>query len=105
MANKRGTEKRGGSSLERMVRPPCDCGSTDASWHGDRYGLRQYMCDKCWLGKTRIIGIGIPTHFRPTGANVSACGVECPERAAYDGRDTDCILCRQTKAWKRYMGV
>ena len=62
------------------------------------------MCDKCWLQKTRIIGIGIPTHFRPTSKNVSACGVEHPERAEYDGRSTDCILCQRTKAWKRYMG-
>lgn len=32
----------------KITLPACDCGSTEASWHGDRYGLRQYMCAKCW---------------------------------------------------------
>ena len=48
--------------------------------------------------------IGIPTHFRPTNENVSACGVEHPVSWAYDGRDIDCIRCRRTKSWKVYMG-
>jgi len=43
-------------------------------------------------------------HFRPSNENVSACGIECPEISAYDGRDVDCAVCRKTKAWKRYMG-
>ena len=33
---------------EKPTRPPCDCGNPHASWHGDRCGLRSYMCDKCW---------------------------------------------------------
>lgn len=32
-------------------RPPCDCGNADADWHGDRNGLREYMCAKCWRKK------------------------------------------------------
>lgn len=27
---------------------PCECGSTDAHWHGDT--LRVYACDACWRG-------------------------------------------------------
>lgn len=53
---------------------------------------------------SHIIRIGVPTHFRPTNENVSACGIECPEYAAYDGRDVDCIRCRKTKVWKEYVG-
>lgn len=52
----------------------------------------------------RIITVGRPTHFRPTNANKSACGIECPELAAYDGRDVDCLKCRKTSAWKRQAG-
>lgn len=48
--------------------------------------------------------IGIPCHFRPTNEDKSACGIECPQISAYDGRDVNCIRCRKTKAWKRYMG-
>jgi len=51
-----------------------------------------------------IIKLGIPCHFRPSNANVSACGVGFPEHAAYDGRDVDCLRCRKTKKWKVYMG-
>lgn len=53
----------------------------------------------------RIIRIGVPTHFRPTNDNVSACGMRVPAMASYDGRDVNCVSCRKTKAWKRYMGV
>lgn len=51
-----------------------------------------------------VLRLGVPTHFRPTNENVSACGVEHPQFAAYDGRYVDCILCRRTKVWKKYMG-
>lgn len=27
---------------------PCECGSYEAYWHGDPYGLRRFMCDVCW---------------------------------------------------------
>lgn len=26
---------------------PCDCGSDEATWRGDRYGLRMYLCPDC----------------------------------------------------------
>lgn len=26
---------------------PCDCGSPDAVWRGDKCGLRMYVCDDC----------------------------------------------------------
>ena len=51
-----------------------------------------------------VVLLGIPTHFRLSNEDVSACGIECPEYSAYDGRDIDCARCRKTKAWKRYMG-
>jgi hypothetical protein len=38
---------------ERATVQPCECGSRDASWHGDRYGLREYYCPKCYNQKTR----------------------------------------------------
>lgn len=56
------------------------------------------------VASKRIITVGRPTHFRPTNANKSACGIECPELAAYDGRDVDCLKCRKTAAWKRQVG-
>lgn len=27
---------------------PCECGSTDAYWHGPPSGARTYVCDRCW---------------------------------------------------------
>ena len=51
-----------------------------------------------------VVLLGVATHFRPSNEDVSACGVECPEYSAYDGRDVDCARCRKTIAWKRYMG-
>jgi len=27
---------------------PCECGSTEAYWHGPEHGLREYCCDPCW---------------------------------------------------------
>ena len=53
----------------------------------------------------KIMKIGKPIHFRPTNENRSACGVEHPDDASYDGRDVDCIRCRRTKSWKVYMGL
>ena len=26
---------------------PCDCGSDQANWRGDKYGLRMYLCPDC----------------------------------------------------------
>ena len=26
---------------------PCDCGSPNAVWRGDKWGLRMYICDEC----------------------------------------------------------
>lgn len=51
------------------------------------------------------VGGVAPCHFRPSNENVSACGIECPEYSAYDGRDVDCARCRKTKKWKIYMGL
>jgi hypothetical protein len=51
-----------------------------------------------------IMTVGVPCHFRPNNKNRSACGIECPTYASYDGRDVDCIRCRKTKVWKTYMG-
>jgi hypothetical protein len=48
--------------------------------------------------------LGIPCHFRPGNANVSACGIECPDISAYDGRDVNCVRCRRTRVWRVYMG-
>jgi len=47
--------------------------------------------------------IGIPTHFRPTNKNVSACGIVGPKYSAYDARDVDCIRCMKTEAYRIYM--
>lgn len=33
-------------SVLRIV--PCECGSTDAYFHGPEDGLREYCCDSCW---------------------------------------------------------
>lgn len=30
-----------------MNKPPCDCGTPEASWHGDT--RRGYCCDACWM--------------------------------------------------------
>jgi len=30
---------------------PCECGSTDAYWHGPEDGARVYCCDACWCVK------------------------------------------------------
>lgn len=51
-----------------------------------------------------ILHLGVPTHFRPSNENISACGIEHPQYAAYDGRDVNCLLCRKTRTWKTYMG-
>ena len=52
-----------------------------------------------------VVMLGVTCHFRPNNDNVSACGIECPEYSAYDGRDVDCNRCRKTKKWKIYMGL
>jgi hypothetical protein len=52
----------------------------------------------------QIMRVGVPCHFRPTNDNVSACGIEAPVLSAYDGRDVDCLRCRKTVAWLKYMG-
>ena len=52
-----------------------------------------------------VLKIGKPTHFRPTNANISACGVVSPEYAAYDGRSSDCLRCKTTTKYKIYMGI
>lgn len=41
---------------------PCECGSTDAYWHGDgdefhEDGIREYMCDVCWTRRTQPITV------------------------------------------------
>lgn len=38
----------GDESIDEAGVVPCECGSKDATWHGDEYGSRIYMCDKCW---------------------------------------------------------
>ena len=30
-----------------LTRPICDCGNSEASWHGDRHGHRFYSCNDC----------------------------------------------------------
>lgn len=32
--------------IQRIV--PCECGSTNAYWHGPVDGAREYACDRCW---------------------------------------------------------
>ena len=42
-------------------RPPCECGSKDARWHGNRNGHRYYQCDACAFSHTRGGGeAGVP---------------------------------------------
>ncbi len=48
---------------------------------------------------------GIPTHFRPTDQNISACGIVNAQYMAYDARHCDCIRCKKTKAYKQYMDL
>ena len=36
-----------GSRMRDDVRPTCDCGSADASWHGKPDGLRVFCCKAC----------------------------------------------------------
>lgn len=33
---------------------PCECGSMNARWYGERTGRREYMCDNCYRIKTAI---------------------------------------------------
>lgn len=35
----------GAAGLAEII--PCDCGSDKATWRGDRYGLRMYLCPDC----------------------------------------------------------
>jgi hypothetical protein len=49
--------------------------------------------------------IGIPCHFRPNNDNISACGIYAPQIKAFDGRDVNCLRCRKTLIWKKYMGL
>ena len=35
-----------------MTSIPCNCGQTDARWHGNAEGLRAYSCDCCWAEQT-----------------------------------------------------
>ena len=44
-------------------------------------------------------------HFRPSNRNISACGINNPKIAAYDGRDVTCFRCKKTKAYRTYMGL
>ncbi len=37
--------------VDQAAQIPCDCGSRDATWHGDT--MRVYCCDVCW--KHRVI--------------------------------------------------
>jgi len=54
---------------------PCDCGSTEAYWHGDRSGHREYCCDECWnyptVGETYVLN-----HSRFGKATVSVKRVD-----------------------------
>lgn len=48
--NPKGSNTNGAAAVactDLLGPPPCECGSPDAHWHGDRRGLRVYMCDKC----------------------------------------------------------
>ena len=49
--------------------------------------------------------IGIPTHYRPSNRNVSACGIVNPKLAAFDARAADCLRCQKTKVYYTYMGI
>lgn len=37
---------QGHCALEPLI-IPCECGSDQANWRGDRYGLRMYLCPDC----------------------------------------------------------
>ena len=52
------------------------------------------------------IMIGRPVHFQiksKYGVRV-ACGVAAPEHYGWDGRSTECLRCRKTRAFRTYMG-
>lgn len=51
------------------------------------------------------MAIGVPTHFKPSNKNISACGIVNPKYVAYDGRDVDCIRCKQTHVFNNYMKI
>ncbi len=36
--------KQGGILADSI---PCDCGESNASWHGDPCGHREFCCEKC----------------------------------------------------------
>lgn len=38
-------------TIKHTPGPPCECGNPEASWHGDRNGLRERMCETCWENK------------------------------------------------------
>lgn len=35
--------------IQRIV--PCECGSSEAYWHGPPEGIRVYCCNVCWVAK------------------------------------------------------
>ena len=42
--------RKGGAAHEAEgIRPACDCGNPEASWHGIGFGRREWCCDSCWL--------------------------------------------------------
>ena len=51
-----------------------------------------------------ILRIGTVCHFRPSDKNISSCEIINPKIAAYDGRDVNCLRCKKTKAYSKYMG-
>ena len=51
-----------------------------------------------------VIRIGRPVHWRPTSANVTACGLVGAELAAYDVRDVECLTCRNTRLYRARTG-
>lgn len=57
------------------------------------------------LLNNRYVFNGIATHFRPNSRNISACGLVNPQYMAYDARDCDCLRCKKTNAYKKYMDI
>lgn len=57
---------------------PCDCGSTEAYWHGPEGGLRVYCCKDCWARITSA-----PSRLQPGEFPCGGCGSPIPPGGSY----------------------
>lgn len=52
---------------------PCECGSTEAYWHGPESGQRQYCCDPCWKKKDAKMTITTDEYLEHSQDNDGYC--------------------------------